>query len=940
MNTYTPFRAVAAFMLAALCLVIFGASTTFAQSNNRIVSTQNKEAHGENHLGRDLWFAIPMNFSPTDRATKYFNVYVNSSQNTTVHLQIGNGAIIQKTVTAGKVRTFTSPTPKNPSPEIPLGTELYSSGVVEQKAVHVWSDDADIAVYFLSRRDYTSGGTYVLPTIGWGNEYIVGSYESIFDPTGQADWPSEFAIVANQDSTVVTITPNWDIRKDGLRSTIEHAKKVPFNVILNKGECVQYQTVLPFYDGECDLTGSIITSNNPVGVMGASVDPYLPFPDGYGDYCLSMLQPIRSWSNTYFTAPFAGRKFGGDVYCVIASKKQYIYRNSVQVAVLNGKGDFYFIYDDNAASPASIWASDAPFELMQYIPSATFGTTGGTIRNQGDADMMNVNPADQYAKNILFQVPTIDLASGQTDFTNYVNIILPANHESKTTYDGVLLSSTANPPNVSKVEHLPIINTSWEAIRLTYTVGNGEGVHTVASDTGVYVYCYGYGTDDSYSWNGNLGVNTVNSPDTIPPIAATTGTCFSEHVNVTDSKASDSKLSSIIIDTIYNMSSNIDPSFIPGSGVSNSFYNLHILDSTLEAYASVFIYDIAGNRTNVVSTYKPQLVKISSSLINFGTGSVGATTSSYDTICNNGSVPYPFKATNLRLLIGNKGFVIDSIGADKDIPVGECRIFKIGFSPLNPTTAFDTVEIVDDCSTTFVAGIVGNGGLPDYTLSDEDFLCHQVDSVAKRSDVAIINVSSNPLTFDSVYVDDKIHFGFDPTAPLTNTLPFILPVSAQHHLEFSFKPDSVGNFQTLAHIHNVELGWKTAILKGCGQIPAAVSTNMYHSDISTESSEYLLISSRLESGNGLVLLPPTPNPATSLNGSIQFIYGIGSDTPIDLTIYDILGKPVATAFHTSIQRAGIYQIDFRPALSLSNGAYIYRLSGGGKVFSGKLVISR
>ena len=56
---------------------------------------------------------------------------------------------------------------------------IHSSGDVEtDKGIHIWSDDADIAVYFLSRVPFTSDGMYVIPTTGWGKEYVVGSYAS------------------------------------------------------------------------------------------------------------------------------------------------------------------------------------------------------------------------------------------------------------------------------------------------------------------------------------------------------------------------------------------------------------------------------------------------------------------------------------------------------------------------------------------------------------------------------------------------------------------------------------------------------------------------------------------------------------------------------------------------------------------------------------------
>ena len=115
-------------------------------------------------------------------------------------------------------------------------------------------------------------------------------------------------------------------------------------------------------------------------------------------------------------------------------------------------------------------------------------------------------------------------------------------------------------------ERFAIPNTTWEAVRMTYNPGLGEGTHVVASDTGVGVYIYGYGTDDSYAWAGALGTKTLNDPDTIAPVAIAAGPCFCAHVRIFDTGPGQSRLSSFIVDSSYNFTFNPDPNFIPGAG--------------------------------------------------------------------------------------------------------------------------------------------------------------------------------------------------------------------------------------------------------------------------------------------------------------------------------------------------------------------------------------
>src|SRR5437868_14178809 len=114
-----------------------------------ITSELETQPHASDSYGRDFWFCIPQNADATNHSDKYFQIYIAAYRNTTVHMQVGNGPIITKPVKKAQVTIFNSPTSKKPSGDISVSTELTSSGVVEStKGVHVWSDDAELSVYF------------------------------------------------------------------------------------------------------------------------------------------------------------------------------------------------------------------------------------------------------------------------------------------------------------------------------------------------------------------------------------------------------------------------------------------------------------------------------------------------------------------------------------------------------------------------------------------------------------------------------------------------------------------------------------------------------------------------------------------------------------------------------------------------------------------------
>jgi len=789
-------------MSAIFCILFMQAPNLSAQPA-RIKHVITKNADRASYLGRDLWFTMAQNYD--NQGGKYYELFVTSPNNTTVNVAVTGGSTSRYPITAGQVLNFF----------VPLSWEVTSSGVVEDKGVRVWSNDADLTAYLLSRNPATSDGMFIIPTIGWGTEYAVAAYGSLYEGYGSQvyDYPSEFCIVANQNNTVVNVVPSVDLRMSN--GMANHKAGIPFTEILNRGQCVQYKAVLAT-DCDVDVTGSVITSNFPVGVVGASQCPNIPCDKRYCDHICDMIPPVRTWARTYQTVPFLTRKLG-DSYCVISSvPNQVIYRNddgtkTKVYCTLGAKYSFYFRAD---IEDPSQWTSDSPFMLVQYINSTEWETTqaGGNPTPLGDPAMVVVNSVEQYVPKIIFQTPNITT----NGFSNYANVMVNRDAIKTTTFDGQPIASYKGTTQIQ----IPFSNYTG------FRIANVKpGTHNIVSDSGTGVYVYGYGSYDSYAWSGSLGNRTFNDPDTIPPSAVPSGVCYDAMVSMTDNhlKPPASRISEMKIDSVYNMDYNPDPTYQIGIAADSTFYLMNVIDITKEAYLRVMTHDYAGNLTTVVSTYIPQTATMTPSLVNYGSGNVGVTTDQYVTITNTGTTDFTWQY--IKLLIGNTGFTIDSgLTANTKIPVGKTLILKVGFTPKTPSTASDTLELSDGCSLLRTT-LVGTGGQPDFSANPLDFQCQLVGSTTKMSaSPTLVNLSTkSAITIDSIYVDDKVHFGFDPTTPLANKLPFTIPGNGTKPIEFSFKPDAVSppEFQTLAHFHSVEIGWKTAILKGCGNAPGA-----------------------------------------------------------------------------------------------------------------------
>ena len=250
--------------------------------------------------GRDFWFAMQSNYWGVDLGGKYLRIYITAAENCTAYVT-SNGTKTPIPVTAHEISAF----------KIPEFWEMESSGKAEDKAIHVWSNTANLIVYDMSHNDYTSDGSYIIPTIGWGTDYVVAAYGSLFD--GTYDLPSTCMVVANQDNTTFSIIPSCNVRRctggndmgDSNSAIIVYAKDSSYTFTLNLGQCMQFMPIKADTDIGFDMTGTIIHSNKPVGVEGGSQCPEIPHEFSTSDHVEDMmLSCSHLWGETYYATEY------------------------------------------------------------------------------------------------------------------------------------------------------------------------------------------------------------------------------------------------------------------------------------------------------------------------------------------------------------------------------------------------------------------------------------------------------------------------------------------------------------------------------------------------------------------------------------------------------------------------------------------------------------
>ncbi len=761
----------AALLLATLC------GTASAQSSALIHHTIVKTRNTPPPEGRDFWFAMMSNYWGEDLGGKYMRIYITSANNCNAFVA-SNGNVTPVPVQAYKISSF----------KIPEFWEMESSGIVENKAIHVYSNTADLTVYDMSHNPYTSDGSYIIPTIGWGTDYVVAAYGSLFEGSGSYvyDLPSTMAIVSDQDNTIVTITPSCDCRQctsgndagDPNSAIVVYPNGVPVQFQLNRGQSLQMMPVKASDTANFDLTGTIIHSNQPIGVSGGSVCPNIPAGFPYCDHVEDMMPPVRTWGETYYatnniqSAGMSGHDYTR--YLFISSQpNQTVYRSDFTTGqhtecIIPNKCGIYW----DELEGAQKFTSTAPFLVVSYMNSSTYPDGIGGL---GDPAECIIPPKDHFKQSVLFANP---LSVGNiVPYDNYVNIICRDSDQRYTLYDGKgILGLGAQPIDDTFV----IVNVPHSA----------PGTHSATQDTtrdptaaGIGLYCYGYGYDESYAWTGSFGTATFHSPDTVVPKVDTTGRCYTAYIHVTDSgflpndSTKQSALSEIRLDSVYNMSYIPDPNFIEGAGQDSSDYVMYVVDPTKPAILVVEVYDIAGNETKITSVYEPLEFIMEPPVQNLGVWGTGvAPNVAYDTIYNLGEVPLTLN--ELHLLYGNVGFSIyDSVGGPLDLsPLqpGQRRIIQIQFEALVSTRAVDSIIYGNTCDFQSVA-VIGGGGAPDFIVTDQmwprELLTKPRTCYPKA--VTIENLTKSTITIDSEWWADTVHFHADPI----NHFPFTVPPS-------------------------------------------------------------------------------------------------------------------------------------------------------------------
>ncbi len=415
-----------------------------------------------------------------------------------------------------------------------------------RQSVHIVVEEGgEITVYALQQGVYTSDATLVLPTDALGTEYLVMSYPSHARSLGSgiatSSTPSQFAVIATEDRTQVTLRPACPTRRNqGQQEQV---------IWLNRGEVYLVQADMSPNTLRGDLTGTEILASKPVAVVAGHQRAVVPIEleDQLSsrDMLLEQLPPVSAWGRSALAVPFPEPSTGmapqgTHRFRVLAAQpRTAVFVNGRQVAVLE-RGQFY---EGALTQPLEIRAT-GPILVATFFK--TTNSSGGTS-SIGDPFMMLIPPAEQFLGRYRFvNAQKYDYNPARRDYEpvyqeQYVTAVLPA--QATLWLDGRQVS--------------PALFSAIGSSGYVYAwIPTSDGVHEIealfpdGSRAPLGIYVYGYGPANSYGYVGGMGYRPL---DVSPPVAAAEPQCFTLIGTVYDTAAGDSRLSSVEVVSADNV---------------------------------------------------------------------------------------------------------------------------------------------------------------------------------------------------------------------------------------------------------------------------------------------------------------------------------------------------------------------------------------------------
>ncbi|MCA9629642.1 MAG: IgGFc-binding protein [Myxococcales bacterium] len=487
----------------------------------------------KSYLGCEYWPTVTNN-AGLDDGFEFAVVAANPTKsNADVTVEFQGQVLATRTIAPGQLDTIRLPWVTALKQTFPN----FTSGLVQAGAFHVTSS-VPITLYQFNPLEFerpgdancpapcnsfTNDASLLIPTTALGSDYYVMSYPTHHvgqGPTGLGpsqwnDAPGFLAVTATEDGTDVTVNSSAYVRSGNGVSALSPGQQGTYSLnrgdvlVLSSGVMPEQKTPQPNKPcgtevtglgseatlcpspKEYDLTGSRITSNKPISVIGGHDCTFVPYSRFACDHLEESMFPTETLGqDLVVTAPQA--------VASIQSNPGQADNMFVRVmsAADGNKIDFEPAVNPSVTLNAGEWVEIGPITsdfriqsdnrvmVSQYMVGENFS---GQSAGAGDPSLSIAIPVEQYRLEYTFLAPT-------TYTYNFVNVVAPP---------GAVISIDGAPIDQSRFT--PIGNSGFNVARVQVP----GGAHAMKGDKNFGIVVYGYASYTSYMYPGGLNLEKV-----------------------------------------------------------------------------------------------------------------------------------------------------------------------------------------------------------------------------------------------------------------------------------------------------------------------------------------------------------------------------------------------------------------------------------------------
>ena len=439
------------------------------------------ESLGTSYIGCDYYPTVTANVVGNNFN---FAVVVSNTSNSEAKITVTRGANTVTTTTVAKdsVKVINLPWVDALKAGAP-------SKVVVDGAYRLRSDQP-ITLYQYNPLEYQLGGAFsytndasvLMPVNAWTGDYWVVTRNTL------NGLPGIYAVVASQDGTTVTLAPS---KTGGIVAAGGGVAANGTGVIkLDQGDVLAVMSASGGGGPDIsDLTGTHVTADRPIQVIGAHQCTYIPYNITACDHLEESNLPFEALAKEYLVTtplvkpqgqnPFPKARMVRVIATADNTAVTYDPPQAGAPTALAKAGDYFEI----AATAADFKVSaDQKIAVAEYMQGQQAGG------NTGDPAMTIAVPTEQYRTSYLFHAPTNYESS-------FVNITAPM--AAKITLDG------------APIPALSAIGGTGYGVARVQLSNAGDGTHAIAGDLAFGVQVYGYGQYTSYWYPGGLDLKYI-----------------------------------------------------------------------------------------------------------------------------------------------------------------------------------------------------------------------------------------------------------------------------------------------------------------------------------------------------------------------------------------------------------------------------------------------